>query len=57
MAVLERIEPERKLYLALSKPAFEELSVMETFELVVARFGIALLVVRIPEEEIEQWKI
>ena len=29
---------------------------METFELVVTRFGIALLVVRIAEEEIAQWK-
>ena len=29
---------------------------METFELVVERFGIALLVVRIAEEEIAQWK-
>lgn len=56
LAVLEKIEPARRLYLALSKTAFEELSEMETFELVVERFGIALLVVRIAEEEIEQWK-
>jgi hypothetical protein len=56
LAVLEKIEPERRLFLALSKAAFEELSEMATFELVVARFGIAMLVVRIGEEEIAQWK-
>ena len=56
LAVLERIEPERRLFLALSTTAFEELSEMETFALVVERFGIALLVVRIAEEEIVQWK-
>ncbi len=56
VAVLEQIEPDRRLYLALSKSAYEELSEMETFELVVARFQIALLIVRIPAEEIEQWK-
>jgi len=56
LAVLEKIEPDRRLYIALSKSAFEELSEMETFQLVVTRFGIALLVVRIDEEEIVQWK-
>ncbi|MCW3094395.1 MAG: XisH protein [Chthonomonadaceae bacterium] len=56
LAVLEKIEPDRRLYLALSKTAFDELSEMETFQLVVTRFGIALLVVRIVEEEVAQWK-
>lgn len=57
LAVLEKIEPGRRLFLALSKTMFEELSEMDTFALVVERFGIALLVVGIAEEEIEQWKM
>ena len=57
LAVLEKIDPERHLYLALSKSAFEELSGMETFILVIERFGIALIVVSIADEEIIQWKI
>jgi hypothetical protein len=55
-AVLEQIEPERKLYVALSKSVYEELLEMDTFELVIARFQVALLVVRIEEEEIETWR-
>ena len=55
-AVLEKNEPERKLYVALSKNAFDELSEMDTFELVVRRFRVALLVVRIEEEEVDLWK-
>lgn len=56
LAVLEKIDPQRRLFLALSQTAFDELSAMDTFALVVERFGIALLVVRIAEEEIAQWK-
>ena len=55
-AVLEKNEPERKLYVALSKSVFDELSKMDTFQLVVKRFRVALLVVRIEEEEVDLWK-
>ena len=55
-AVLEKTEPERKLYLALTKSVYDELSEMETFRLVVERFQVALLVVRLIEEEIERWR-
>ena len=55
-AVLEQTDPERKLYIALSKSAYDELSEMETFSLVIKRYRVSLLIVRIAEEEIEQWK-
>lgn len=56
LAVLEKTDPRRKLFIALSKSAYDELSGMDTFDLVVQRFQVALLVVRIPEEEVELWK-
>ena len=56
LAVLEQNEPDRKLYIALSKSVYDGLLEMDTFELVVQRFQVALLVVRISEEEIELWK-
>ncbi len=55
-AVLEKVEPNCKLYTALSKTAYEELRQMETFDLVVERYSVALFVVRIADEEIETWR-
>jgi hypothetical protein len=55
-AVLERIDPARKLFLALSKSVYDELSEMETFRLVTERFGVSLLIVNIGEQEVESWK-
>ena len=55
-AVLEKNEPKRKLYIALSKSVYDDLLEMDTFDLVVQRFQVALLVVRIVEEEVELWK-
>jgi hypothetical protein len=55
-AVLEKTDPDRKLYIALSKSAYDELRQMETFELVIERFDVALFVVRIADEEIETWR-
>jgi hypothetical protein len=56
LAVLERVEPDRKLYIALGKSAYDELTGMETFELVVERFGVSLLIVRIADEEVDAWR-
>lgn len=56
LAVLEKVEPDRKLYIALSKSAYDELAEMETSALVIARFQVLLVIVRIAEEEIEDWK-
>src|SRR5258708_192565 len=51
-AVLEKNEPERKLYIALSKSVYDDFADMDTFDLVVQRFQVALVIVRIAEEEI-----
>jgi len=56
LAVLEKVDPDRRLYLALSKSAYDELAEMDTFGLVVRRFQVSLVVVRIADEEIEAWK-
>ena len=56
LAVLEKIDPDRKLFLALSESSYQELSSMSTFELVTTRFGVALLVVSVDIEEIFEWK-
>jgi hypothetical protein len=56
LAVLEKIQPDRRLFLALSRTAFDELSEMDTFRLVTERFGIGLLVVATEEEEIVEWR-
>src|SRR5579871_1282706 len=45
LAVLEESEPDRRLYIALSKSVYDELSEMDTFQLVVRRFAVSLLVV------------
>lgn len=55
LSVLETVEPERKLYLAISENAHAELKELATFHLVVRRYAVALLVVAIPSEEIVQW--
>jgi hypothetical protein len=55
LSVLEVVDPRRKLYLALSKTAYDDLAELETFQLVVRRFHVALLVVRLRSEEIVEW--
>ncbi len=56
LGALEIVEPERKLYLALGKAAYNELNEMETFHMVIRRFGVALIVVELLSEEVVQWK-
>ena len=56
-AVLEKVDPVRKLYLALSVAAYDNLQSHETFSLVVERYKVVLIVVRLAEQEIEAWKI
>lgn len=55
LSVLEVVEADRKLYLAVSKSAYDELMEMQTFHLVIRRFQVALVVVRIHSEEIAEW--
>ena len=56
LAILEAVEPDRKLYLAVSKTAYDVLTAMDTFALIVKRYSVSLIVIRIVEEEIDQWK-
>ena len=56
LSVLEVVEPERKLYLAVGKAAYDELNHVKAFGLIVKRFQIALIVVEAITEEIVEWK-
>jgi hypothetical protein len=55
LSVLEVVDPQRKLYLAISQTAYDDLGTMETFHLVVRRFQVALVVVGVRAEEISAW--
>jgi hypothetical protein len=55
LSVLEIVDPQRKLYLAVSKTAYDDLTELDTFHLVVRRFQVALFVVRLRAEEIVEW--
>jgi hypothetical protein len=55
LSVLEVVDPQRKLYLALGKTSYDELAQLETFHLVIGRFQVALVVVHLASEEIVEW--
>ncbi|MCW5852501.1 MAG: XisH family protein [Anaerolineae bacterium] len=55
LGLLERSDPERKLYLAISRIVYEKLFQQETFQVTLQRFQVALLVVNTVTEEVEQW--
>jgi hypothetical protein len=51
-----RVEPSRKLYLAIGKATYDELNCMKPFGLIVRRFQVALIVVDAVAQEIVEWK-
>lgn len=53
--IMEEMEPDRKLYLAIGKSVYDELKAMKMFTMIVKRFQIALIVVSVEKEEIVQW--
>ena len=55
LSVLEVVDPERKLYLAVGKSVYDDLEIMETFHLVVRRFQVAMVVIGIHAEEVIAW--
>ncbi|GAB4455871.1 MAG: hypothetical protein OHK0029_12730 [Armatimonadaceae bacterium] len=55
LSILEELDPDRKLYLALGKATFDEIRLMKAFTRVCERFGLALIIVSIETETIEQW--
>lgn len=56
LSVLEEIEPERKLYLAIGKATYDELNQIKAFSLIVRRFQVALIVVEATLQEVLEWK-
>jgi hypothetical protein len=52
---LRQIAPGDKLYLAISELVHDDLFARQSFRLIVQEHQIALLVVRVPREEVVQW--
>jgi hypothetical protein len=54
-SLLEVVEPERQLYLAVSEQIYRELFLLEAVQIIVRRYQLALLVVNIQQEEVSGW--
>lgn len=55
LSLLELTEPERKLYLAVNHIVYRTLFQQQTFQTILQRFQLSLLVVNITAQEVEQW--
>jgi hypothetical protein len=55
LTYLAELEPERKLYLAISMKAYHDIFSLEAVQLLVKRFTIPLIVVDIERQEIVVW--
>ena len=55
-SILRRLEPTRRLFLAVSDTVYAALLRMESFTLVVEDYHISILVVKLETEEIIKWK-
>ncbi|MGE0130179.1 MAG: element excision factor XisH family protein [Blastocatellales bacterium] len=53
---LEAVAPERRLYLAVSQPIWEELFSLKITQDFISRFPLRLFVVDLQKEEISLWK-
>ncbi len=53
---IEVIEPERKIYLAISEDVFEQFFSRSAIQFIVKRFQVSLLVVDVDKEEVIKWK-
>lgn len=56
LGLLEVSAPERKLYLAISQEADTALFRQPAIQLIAARYGLAVIVVDVPAEEIVRWR-
>ena len=54
-AFLAEVEPDRKLYLAISEKAYYDTFRLEAVQLLVRRFAIPLIVVDVGQEEVVEW--
>ncbi|MBS1253023.1 MAG: hypothetical protein MAG451_02068 [Anaerolineales bacterium] len=55
LGLLELTEPDRKLYLAVSHTVYGHLFQQPTFQVILQRYQISLLVVDVAAQEVEQW--
>ena len=53
---LEAVDPERRLYLAVPLPIYDEFFTLSFIQLVVQRSQLSLLIYDVETEEIVQWK-
>lgn len=54
-AFLAEVEPDRKLYLAISEKAYYDTFRLEAVQFLVRRFGIPLIVVDVEKKEVVEW--
>jgi hypothetical protein len=55
LSFLEVVEPERKLYLAISEAVYENIFERKSIQLLIQRNKVALLVVNLVREEVVLW--
>ncbi len=55
LSYLEIVDPERKLYLAVSDEVYDRLFKRKAFRLIIERFNVAILTVNIQTEEVVEW--
>lgn len=53
--LLEQNEPERTLYLAISRSSYENIFERKSINLIIKRFSVPLLVVNVETEEVVAW--
>ena len=53
--LLEQNEPERILYLAISRSSYENIFERKSINLIIKRFSVPLLVVNVETEEVVAW--
>jgi len=54
-AYLSQVEPDRKLYMAVSLRAYQDVFGLKAVQFLVQQFSIALIVVNIEHEEVVAW--
>lgn len=55
LGFLELIDPDRKLYLAISDKTYAELFTQKAIQVIVQRYQLLLLVVNVETEEVVSW--
>jgi hypothetical protein len=55
LSLLEIIAPDRKLYLAVSETIYREFLKQKAVQMVLRRFHVSLIVVKVQSEEIVEW--